>query len=162
VWMQACCASCCSTRLRVSERAGAQACVRFRCGNGNGAAHGAGGPRTRKCIRLPYCHTASSHSGPRCARRTCAIRISWRAARQGRHRGTAIQANWQRTSYVRTVRTLARAAYAYVREHTVRIRHPWRRLVSRLRLPPVPASQRPRPRLRRCLLPAVSAVTCKN
>jgi hypothetical protein len=43
------------------ERAGARACVRFRCGNGNGSALKAGGPRARKRIRLPYCHTALSH-----------------------------------------------------------------------------------------------------
>jgi hypothetical protein len=51
----------CQLPFGASERAGAKACVRFRCGNGNGTALGAGGPRERKRIRLPYCHTALSH-----------------------------------------------------------------------------------------------------
>jgi hypothetical protein len=51
----------CQLLFGASERAGAKACVRFRCGNGNGTAVGAGWPGARKRIRLPYCHTALVH-----------------------------------------------------------------------------------------------------
>jgi hypothetical protein len=51
----------CQLLFGASERAGVQACVRFLCGNGNGATLGAGRPRAHKRIRLSYCHTALSH-----------------------------------------------------------------------------------------------------
>jgi hypothetical protein len=55
----------CQLLFGASERAGVQACVRFRCGDGNGATLGAGGPRARKRIRLSYCHMdRGARAGP--------------------------------------------------------------------------------------------------